>query len=319
MTELRKRAFNLALSQIGYKEKRGNDNIYARELTKRGISAPNYAPYCAIGIGWAMSTWLNPYTLWGLPWYVPGIWRDAVRLGLTTGKPKDGDLVIYDWTMNRDPDHIGFAYPSKGKGWAVEFNTSPNNKGSQSNGDGVYMRQRHSSDIVGYVSVDAIVSRFKIDPGKKAAPLPVMREGARGPYVERVQRAIGTPVDGVLGAKSVAALKAWQKSKGLAADGAVGAATWKAVNGTKPAAEPAAKPAAKPAEKVAKRPKVKRGSKGEAVKEVQRAVGAKVDGSFGAATEKAIRAYQTKHKVKADGVVGADTWRVITGLRTVIV
>jgi peptidoglycan hydrolase-like protein with peptidoglycan-binding domain len=56
---------------------------------------------------------------------------------------------------------------------------------------------------------------------------------------------------------------------------------------------------------------VNKGDRGEAVKEIQRAVGVKADGIFGSDTERAVKAYQKKHGLKADGVVGKDTWAVI--------
>ncbi len=57
---------------------------------------------------------------------------------------------------------------------------------------------------------------------------------------------------------------------------------------------------------------LKRGSKGEAVKEIQRqlsAAGYKVsaDGIFGKGTEDAVKKFQKANKLKADGVVGTQT------------
>jgi lysozyme len=44
------------------------------------------------------------------------------------------------------------------------------------------------------------------------------------------------------------------------------------------------------------------------VERVQRAVDAKVDGVFGAKTEAAVKAYQKRHGLTVDGVVGPKTW-----------
>lgn len=44
------------------------------------------------------------------------------------------------------------------------------------------------------------------------------------------------------------------------------------------------------------------------VKKIQKAVGAKQDGSFGPATEKAVKAYQKNQKLTQDGLVGSKTW-----------
>lgn len=56
---------------------------------------------------------------------------------------------------------------------------------------------------------------------------------------------------------------------------------------------------------------IKRGSKGKDVERVQRAVKVSVDGIFGPATEKAVKGYQTRHDLTADGVVGPKTWSVM--------
>lgn len=56
---------------------------------------------------------------------------------------------------------------------------------------------------------------------------------------------------------------------------------------------------------------VKVGSKGSIVKEVQEALGLKADGDFGPATEKAVKAFQTKEKLKATGIVDEETFRRI--------
>lgn len=55
---------------------------------------------------------------------------------------------------------------------------------------------------------------------------------------------------------------------------------------------------------------VRRGDNGELVKHVQRTVGAKVDGDFGARTEAAVRDFQRLHGLVPDGIVGPKTWAV---------
>lgn len=67
-------------------------------------------------------------------------------------------------------------------------------------------------------------------------------------------------------------------------------------------------------------PILKKGSKGEAVKTLQRLLNAfgftdatekalTVDGSFGAATLYALKSYQTANKLDVDGICGANTWK----------
>lgn len=55
------------------------------------------------------------------------------------------------------------------------------------------------------------------------------------------------------------------------------------------------------------------GSKGEAVKLIQKVVGAVVDGDFASQTDRLVRAWQTKNALKADGIVGPVTWKKMFG------
>jgi putative chitinase len=56
-----------------------------------------------------------------------------------------------------------------------------------------------------------------------------------------------------------------------------------------------------------KPPVLRRGSKGEWVKKMQKVLGATPDGDFGPGTERAVKAWQEKNGLKADGVVGPKT------------
>lgn len=64
---------------------------------------------------------------------------------------------------------------------------------------------------------------------------------------------------------------------------------------------------------------LRRGSKGEDVKALQRVLNArgfnagKVDGDFGPKTETAVKAFQTEAKIGVDGKVGAQTWTALGG------
>jgi hypothetical protein len=53
---------------------------------------------------------------------------------------------------------------------------------------------------------------------------------------------------------------------------------------------------------------IKRGSKGELVREVQSILYIKVDGDFGPQTEGAVKSFQGRRDLKQDGIVGPLTW-----------
>ena len=152
-----------------------------------------------------------------------------------------------------------------------------------------------------------------------------LRTGSRGAAVEQLQFWLNTlsqyvssipsvTVDGVYGSGTAAAVRAFQRRYGLTADGVTGRATWEAVyaqfvsiqsdNGT-PNAYPGAA--------------LRQGDKGQNVRLVQfwlkiaRTVytalnNPKVDGAFGAATKRAVQAFQRYFGLSADGVVGRATW-----------
>ena len=58
---------------------------------------------------------------------------------------------------------------------------------------------------------------------------------------------------------------------------------------------------------------IRRGSRGESVKVLQEALHLAVDGIFGRITEEAVRAFQRRNGLKADGIVGNETWAKILG------
>jgi peptidoglycan hydrolase-like protein with peptidoglycan-binding domain len=66
-----------------------------------------------------------------------------------------------------------------------------------------------------------------------------------------------------------------------------------------------------PAVDAEKRPTLRRGSRGELVKEIQASVGVDPDGDFGAITEAAVREFQRRHGLVPDGIVGPRTWATL--------
>ncbi|MGJ0532633.1 peptidoglycan-binding domain-containing protein [Methylocystis sp.] len=141
------------------------------------------------------------------------------------------------------------------------------------------------------------------------SPWPVVKIGSSEHPIKTLQyllraRGHSAVVDGVFGPKTEAAVKAFQASQGLTADGIVGPLTWTALV-----------------------VQVKKGSQGDAVRGVQEEFqfrnlsgdpsnGPQVDGIFGPVTDTAVRGFQQAlsldiASVKVDGIVGPITWQAL--------
>lgn len=66
-----------------------------------------------------------------------------------------------------------------------------------------------------------------------------------------------------------------------------------------------------PAITPADRPLLKRGDKGQWVRNLQKALGIAIDGDFGPGTERAVKTFQASKGLTADGKVGAKTWAAL--------
>ena len=191
--------------------------------------------------------------------------------------------------------------------------------------------------VVGRETWNAIYNEFRSiqsDNGTpNAYPGTALREGASGQNVRLVQfwlkiahtvysRLNDLTVDGRFGAATTAAVKRFQTYFGLTSDGVVGRTTWnKLYEVYNDIANKLLSSSLRPGEYPGI---LRRGSSGTAVRELQfylyllsayessiPAVG--IDGSFGAATENAVRAYQRFAGLTVDGVVGRATWESLYG------
>jgi len=59
------------------------------------------------------------------------------------------------------------------------------------------------------------------------------------------------------------------------------------------------------------RPTLRRGNRGDSVKQMQKLLGLTPDGSFGPQTEASLRAWQRAHKLVPDGIAGPATWEAL--------
>ena len=151
------------------------------------------------------------------------------------------------------------------------------------------------------------------DSAAAAAAQPTVYSGSRGESVKTLQEKLNAKgfnagsVDGIFGKNTQAAVMAFQKANGLAADGIVGKLTWAKLYDTT-----AALPSASTA--TGTQPVVYRGSRGDAVRKLQELLNKKgfdcgaVDGIFGSKTYAAVVAFQKANGLSADGIVGPLTW-----------
>ena len=133
----------------------------------------------------------------------------------------------------------------------------------------------------------------------QATTLPNYKNGSSGNNVYAIQyllndRGYGLTVDGKFGSNTESAVKKFQKTNKLTIDGVVGPKTWKKLFVT-----------------------VKNGSSGNAVKAAQYLLkkvycySIDVDGSFGPATQSAVKDFQTRKGLSSDGIVGPATWTAL--------
>ena len=139
------------------------------------------------------------------------------------------------------------------------------------------------------------------------SPWPVVQNGNQGHPIRTLQFLLrahdhNLTVDGMFGPATEAAVKAFQTSKGMTADGIISAPTWSTLV-----------------------IQVKKGSSGEAVRGVQEEFqfragepgkGLKVDGVFGKETDSTVRGFQHALSldipfVVVDGIVGPITWQAL--------
>ncbi|MBM6400975.1 peptidoglycan-binding domain-containing protein [Phycicoccus sonneratiae] len=150
----------------------------------------------------------------------------------------------------------------------------------------------------------------------------VLRLHSRGEAVKALQKAVGgLVVDGSFGPKTLARVKTWQKSKGLAVDGVIDAKDWKVLAGGSSAAKTVAPATAAPASSSAvtateftpvKGTTLRTGSTGSAVKVLQQALGGlAVDGRYSSATQARVVSFQRAAGLKATGVVDRATWDAV--------
>ena len=146
-----------------------------------------------------------------------------------------------------------------------------------------------------------------------------LKQGAKGAEVKKVQQRLKElgyytyGIDSDYGYRTVAAVKAFQKKNGLTADGVCGEATLKKLNSSAAIAANDKTDKEEEKEEVKDDGTLKKGAKGTAVKELQKRLKELgyytygIDGDYGDRTVNAVKAFQMKNGLTADGVCGEST------------
>ncbi|UUZ43997.1 peptidoglycan-binding protein [Janibacter limosus] len=127
-----------------------------------------------------------------------------------------------------------------------------------------------------------------------------------------MQRELKVTADGAFGPQTEQAVKAFQKAKQLKVDGVVTPNVWKAPAG-KTYTKDGATSGATTGLGAYLTTTIRSGSRGDAVKALQRELKVTADGSFGPQTEQAVRTFQKAKQLKVDGVVTPNVWKAPAG------
>lgn len=245
-----------------------------------------------------------------------GMWNAAkVKGSISNGMPEILGILV--WTKTKG--HVGVYV---GDGHVVELRGY--DFGEQRNT--LQGRAFKFWGLCPYVTYTADEETLAIEmmAGKASTPgnRPTLRKGDKGEAVREMQEKLleagctlpehGADAD--FGAETVEAVKAFQTSNALHPDGICGPLTWAKLD--TPASVVVKVPAV-----ATDKPTLRKGDKGEAVREMQNKLleagctlpehGA--DGDFGAETLEAVKAYQTTHGLISDGICGPLTWASLVG------
>lgn len=202
--------------EVGYEEGKNNDNKYGKDYGWNNVA------YCVIFMWWAFKeAGASDYFCGGTKQASctkVKEWAQAHNCWVTKDY-KPGDLLLFNFNGKNTPKHIGFLVEVKnGVYYTIEGNTSPSNRGSQENGDGVWNKQRKLSSIVGayrpnYAGVPSTSKKYTEPKYKNIASLYKLEKGHTGDAVVALQTLLNL-----------------RMNAGLVVDGDFGRATEKALN-----------------------------------------------------------------------------------------
>lgn len=144
----------IANAQIGYKEGSNNATIFGKYY------GANNQPWCAMFVSWCFNeaglvSKVAAQSKKGFASCDAGLkFFTKKNKVIPIGQAQAGDIVFFQFDKDAEPDHVGIV-KSNNKTLkflqVIEGNTSSGNVGSQSNGDGVFLRKRSYSLSMGVI------------------------------------------------------------------------------------------------------------------------------------------------------------------------
>jgi hypothetical protein len=168
------------LVDAGYKENTNNDTIMGKWY---GL---NNQPWCAMFVSWCFNeAGLVHLTAAqskkgfascdaGMKWYAKNGQLVPV------GQAQAGDIVFFQFDDDKQPDHVGIVKANDTilkNLYVYEGNTAGNSKGSQSNGDGTYVKKRSYKLVLGVARPNWDAPAPKV-AAKKATPKKPVKKAA---------------------------------------------------------------------------------------------------------------------------------------------
>jgi len=135
----------------GYREGANNDTKFGKWF---GL---NNQPWCAMYVSWCfkeagLSDLIAAQSKKGFASCDVGLkWFAKKGQIVPVGQAKAGDIAFFQFDDDAQADHVGIVASNDGKGTLTvyEGNTSGDGKGSQSNGDGAFLKKRAYKLIMG--------------------------------------------------------------------------------------------------------------------------------------------------------------------------
>ena len=136
---------DIAKAQLGYTELPVNNTHFGKWY---GL---NNQPWCAIFVSWVfneagLANKIAAQNKKGFASCSAGLaWFAKQNKLVPVGEAQEGDIVFFQFDADKEPDHVGIVQSHKKKLrtlYVWEGNTSSNKTGSQSNGDGFYLKKR---------------------------------------------------------------------------------------------------------------------------------------------------------------------------------